>query len=269
MTPTYENPPPAEGINTTNEHPLKEFSQLLLGIGAVVIVILVVLNFAAGALAKRIPFEYEVRMAQDIEFGVQNEDQQAKLQQLADILIKHMDLPDEMAVSLHYDSADIVNAYATLGGNVVFFQGLLDEIKDEQALAAVMAHEIAHIKHRHPITALGKGLSIAAFAAFTGGFSGSSAGEWLIGSTANLGLMKFSRDQEREADREAARALNAVYGNIGGTKILFEHFQALEQQASTLERGLGSVEVFRSHPFSIDRWQELAEFAQQNGWALD
>ena len=40
---TYENPTPKEGINTTDEHPLKEFWQLVLGIGAVIVLLVVFL----------------------------------------------------------------------------------------------------------------------------------------------------------------------------------------------------------------------------------
>ena len=39
----------------------------------------------------------------------------------------------------------------------IFFKGLVERLKSEQALAMVMAHEIAHIVNRDPITALGRG----------------------------------------------------------------------------------------------------------------
>ncbi|MBK8289542.1 MAG: M48 family metalloprotease [Cellvibrionales bacterium] len=52
---------------------------------------------------------------------------------------------------------------ATLGGHIVVYQGLLDATKDsETALAMVMAHELTHIKLRHPAGAMGRGFAVAA-----------------------------------------------------------------------------------------------------------
>lgn len=263
----YENPKPREGVNYSTEHPLKEFAQLLIGIVVVIAVVLVSLNALAGRLAAYIPFEFERNMVSDFEFAqVEQSPQQAYLQNLADQLVPHMDLPDDMAITVHYSNADTVNAFATLGGNLVFFQGLINQIESEQELAAVMGHEIAHIKYRHPIVALGKGVTIATLAAFVNGSSASGAGGWLIGSSANLSLLKFSRDQERQADAEAAAALHALYGHIGGAKDLFQSFSELEDQSVS---NPAVVELFRSHPHSSNRWAELEKLASEQAWQLN
>lgn len=260
----YENPQADERVNYTEEHPLKEFGQLLLGIAVVVILVTVVLNYTAGYFAARIPFGYEQKLLGDFSlFTEEGHSQQKKLQSLADKILPAMDLPEAMSITVHYDDGDTINAFATLGGHVVFYQGLLDEIKSEQELAAVMAHEIAHIKHRHPIVALGKGATLAILGGFIGGASGSSVGEWVIGSSANLSLMQFSREQERHADASAAQALYRVYGHIGGADELFKKFLSLESRHFDTSAGL---ELFRSHPYSEQRWGALRELAQANGW---
>lgn len=43
----------------------------------------------------------------------------------------------------------VPNAYATFGGNVVLNRSLLNELPSEEAVAAVLAHEMGHIKHRN------------------------------------------------------------------------------------------------------------------------
>ena len=260
----YENPLPDEHVNYTKEHPLKEFSQLLIGIAVVVLLVTIVLNYSAGLIARQVPFTYEQELVGD--FGLldgTDPDRQKDLQALADRVSRHMDLPTDMQISVHYDEDDVVNAFATLGGHLVFFQGLLDQIESEQELSAVMAHEIAHIKHRHPIVALGKGVTLATMAAFVGGASGSGVGEWLIGSSANLSMLQFSREQEQEADASAARALYRMYGHIGGADELFKKFSKLE--AENFDTTIG-LELFRSHPYSKDRWTMLADIAKTNGW---
>jgi predicted Zn-dependent protease len=260
----YENPQPAEGINTSNEHPLKEFAQLVFGLAALAIAAILILNVLAANLAKYIPFEYEQKMGSGFDIVSYEESEQSRyLQAIADKLAPSMDLPEGMTITVHYDESDTVNAFATLGGNLIFFKGLLERIESEQELAALMGHEIAHIKYRHPITALGKGVTIAAFISFIGGASGSSAGEWLIGSSANLSMMKFSREQESRADAAAAEVLYKVYGHIGGAQHLFQRFAEYEGGKS---QGNAMIELFRSHPYTEDRWSQLEDLANSQNW---
>jgi predicted Zn-dependent protease len=51
------------------------------------------------------------------------------------------------------DSSEI-NAFATSGGHILITRGLLESAKSEDALAAVIAHEIAHIQLRHSLNAI-------------------------------------------------------------------------------------------------------------------
>ncbi|MDG1905600.1 MAG: M48 family metalloprotease [Arenicella sp.] len=265
--PQYQNPKPTEGINYSHEHPLKEFAQLLVGIGVLILLAILLINTFAGAIAQRIPFEYEQRMVGDLEFTqVTPSARQEYLQVFSEKVAAQMDLPAGMALTVHYDEDEMVNAFATLGGNIVFFKGLIDEVESEQELATVVAHEIAHIKYRHPIVAFGKGVTLITFASFVGGASGSNAGEWLIGGSANLTLLKYSRDQERAADQAAAEALQRLYGHIGGAQQLFDSFADIE--AKDIDEA-GGVEMFRSHPYSKDRWLELKDLARQKGWRTE
>ena len=263
---SYENHQPSEGINVSNEHPLKEFAQLLIGIGLVCIIAVVTLSFVSSALAKRIPFEFEQTMIERFDYFKASDSSTAKqLQNLAKRLSQHMDLPSNIELTVHYDDSDTVNALATLGGNIVFFEGLIKELESEDELAAVMAHEIAHIKLRHPISGLGKGISIAAFAAFMSGLSGNTAGDWLLGNSAQLTLMSYSRRQEAAADLLAAQALQAEYGHIEGAERLFQRFSELE--AKSIINDI-NIEAFRSHPYSDNRWAKLVSEAANANWNL-
>ena len=262
----YHNPKPREGINVSQEHPLKEFAQLLIGVALVVVVLVVAVSFMAATLASYIPFEYEQKMVSSFEFSqVEDSERQRYLQDLADKLAKEMNLSEEMHITVHYSNDETVNAFATLGGHLIFFKGLVDQMQSEQELAAVMGHEIAHIKHRHPIVALGKGVTVAALAGALTGFSGSSSGSWLIGSSANLSMLQYSRQQESRADTSSAMALVKVYGHIQGLQHLFVRFAELE---GAKEGGPAMVELFRSHPYSENRWQSLLQQAKSQDWSI-
>ena len=159
---SFENPKIPEGINVSQEHPLKEFFQLGVGILLVVAAIVLVLHFLVGYLVRFLPFEYEKSMVDHLEvLQVVPSPQQKRLQSLADDLVPLMDLPDGMSITVHYSDDPTVNAFATVGGHVFMFKGLLEKMPSEDALAMVMAHEIAHVKHRHPIVALGKGVALS------------------------------------------------------------------------------------------------------------
>jgi len=236
----------------------------VIGVGVVCFIIAIVLSWLAESLVKYVPFSYEQSMISHLDFlDADTVSRSSQLQALADRLAKHMDLPDEIELRLYYQKTDTVNAFATLGGNIVFFEGLVEKLESEDELAAVMAHEIAHIKLRHPIAAMGKGVSLSAFAGFVGGFSGSSAGQWLFNSSAQVTFMQYSRKQELAADSLAAQALNAEYGHIQGAKELFKRFKDLEAKSIASKI---TIEALRSHPYSSDRWAAIFEQAKNRNW---
>src|SRR5699024_8817927 len=114
------------------------------------------------------------------------------------------------------------NAFATLGGQIFVTRGLLKQVSSENALAFVLAHEIAHVKHRDPIRALSSG---AVFELIWLGLAGSPGGQAavtrVLGSTGLLTLMNVRRGMEKAADREALAALRRVFGSDCGAGEFF------------------------------------------------
>jgi len=139
----YENRQPEEGINVSNEHPLKLFIQLGVGALILVVALVVFLQVSGSFVAKRIPFGFELAVMNelDIDFGDnENHPQMVEyLNALSTRVIEHMELPDDMRITVHYNAQNIFNAFATVGGNVMFYKGLLEDMPDENTLAMVMA----------------------------------------------------------------------------------------------------------------------------------
>lgn len=101
-----------------------------------------------------------------------------------------------------------VNAWAMPGGKVAFYKGILPVTKNENGMAVVMAHEIAHIVANHgrerisQTVAAQTGLSLAAIAAGQA-TENQITGEMIMqaaGAATSLGLLKYSRTHEKEAD---------------------------------------------------------------------
>lgn len=99
-----------------------------------------------------------------------------------------------------------VNAYSLPGGYVLLTKGLLEKIKNESELAAVMGHEVAHINQKHIFKTVRKDRQIGFAETLTsilsmGKASMSSAMSQAIGESVQL-LTKsgLNREQEFEAD---------------------------------------------------------------------
>lgn len=174
-----------------------------------------------------------------------------------------MDLPDGMNIKVSVIDSDVVNAFATLDGNVVFFTGLLNVIPDENTLAMVMAHEIAHIKLRHPLRALGRGVVVGIAIATITGLSGNDIVAGFIGNTSLLTALSFNRDQESAADKLAVAALVNHYGHAGGATQLFEVFDKVSEKSKDIV-----PEFFATHPLNQNRTESIEEQAHRNGWNL-
>lgn len=260
----FRNPSIPEGINVSKQHPLKEFAWLL-GIVATIAVLLVgSASLAAGYLARLIPFSYELELVERFpQLRPESSPTRDYLQDLADRIAKTQDLPDDMVITVHYSDEDVVNAFATVGGHVFFYRGLIERFASEDALAMVMAHEIAHVKHRHPIVALGRGITTGVALAALAGFSGSSTGERLIGDVSNLNTLSFSRSQETESDKTALKSLIDLYGHGAGGLALFGLFLQSEG-----ERSVYALDFMRTHPHTEERIEALRVEANANGWSL-
>jgi predicted Zn-dependent protease len=267
----YRSPEIPEGINTSKEHPLKEFFILVVGVFGLLAIILVSLSLAAEHLAQYVPFSAEQRIATlyentlpaDISVSPDEEKIQRYLQSLADQLAVAEKLEPGMTIKMHYVNDDTVNAFATLGGHVVMFRGLLEKVPDENTLAMVMAHEIAHIKHRHPIKALGRAVIVGVAIGLISTNMGDSMTSGILGDAGLLTTLKFSRDQETQSDNTAMNAMANHYGHVTGADKLFE---ILQQEHDS--NGLRVPQFLSTHPLSEQRIQNVNSRAVQSGWSL-
>lgn len=256
----YENRPPPEGINVSDQHPLVDFASMLVIVGVISGVLIATLSFSAGWLAQQIPFAQEQRWASTFspDESAQRTDEHTRietwLQQLVDALAEPMSLQPSMQIKVRYVSDDnIVNAYATIGGNVVIFSGLLKKLDSENAVAMVLAHEIAHIKHRDPVVALGRSTAIVLGLTAMGGVSDSAMAQQVIGNVSLLTALSFSRAQEGNADEEAITALQSHYGHLNGASSLFTLLA--QQQDEQLSASI--PEFLKTHPLTETRIERI------------
>jgi beta-barrel assembly-enhancing protease len=145
-----------------------------------------------------------------------------------------------------------LNAFALPGGPVWVHRGILHSATNESQVAGVMAHEIAHISQRHAADQLTKATmanwGLGVLGALLGNDGGATAAKLAAGFLANGLFLKFSRDDEREADRVGLQMLTRAGWDGQGMVELFEILRH-EQK-----RDPGRVAMFFStHPSPQDR----------------
>ncbi|MBR4422665.1 MAG: M48 family metalloprotease [Mailhella sp.] len=119
--------------------------------------------------------------------------------------------PQPYAFSAGVIQNDILNAFASPGGFVFVFSGLIMGMEHEEELAAVLCHEVAHITQQHIAKQVERGRTITAasllgvLAGVAAGVAGggSAGGAAMVGSLAagTSAMLKYSRIDEDEADR--------------------------------------------------------------------
>jgi predicted Zn-dependent protease len=146
--------------------------------------------------------------------------------------------------------SDEINAFALPGGFFYVNSGLILAADDESELAAVMAHEIAHVAARHGTKQASKA-ELVNFASIplifmggVGGFALRQAAGFLI----PMQFLQFSRSDEAEADYLGLQYLYKTGYDPGAMVSFFEKLQAKESARP------GSVsKMFSTHPPTGDR----------------
>ncbi len=271
--PQYYSPPVAH-----QQHLSKMIVFLVAFFSGLAILVGTFIYFAPRLLV-HLPIEAEQRFVQPYEelsgYLQRNYGEQASaerlqteryLQSLSDRLGEASDLPARMQLKVHLINSEMANAFATLGGHVFVCRGLLDSIQDENGLAMVLAHEIAHIKHRDPVVSMSRGLALQLMYSFvTGDYS--RRADWVIYG-GDLGLLFFSREQESKADAQALSALQRHYGHIAGYTQFFSIISQAENDGAETDPAdeLAIPEWLSSHPDLRDRIADLEQQARRNRW---
>lgn len=151
--------------------------------------------------------------------------------------------------------SDDINAFATPGGYVYIYTGLLRVMDNESQLAAVTSHEISHIVARHSIKRLQQVLGIALLQEIVLGESSSEALQTAINVGLTAALQGYSRSNEREADKYGVYYMELAGFNPEGAVELFEHLKAIsgDHETNFFENMLAS------HPQTNERINNVKE----------
>ena len=167
------------------------------------------------------------------------------------------------------DNKKVKNAWCMPGGKIAIYTGILPVTKNNDGLAAVMGHEIAHAVAKHSVERASRSALINTSTQlvdiFTGGklsqINRVTPGINTVGLLSKIGLMNpFTRKQETEADY-----LGMIFSSLSGFDI--RETKKLWERMKTANKGKEPPQFMSTHPSSSKRIKNLKEW--ENSVILD
>lgn len=252
----YQPKLPKQNHNIGRQRPLQDLLLIGSAILALLFLLYWLLGFAIDKAIDRLSPELEQQWFGHFATTPTQSPQQQHLQQLTQSLQQCSAVP--YPVKVHFIDQALANAGVMPGGTMLVYRGLLEKLDSENALAFVLAHELAHLQHRDHLRGFGRALVLAVL---TSALTGSSnAGQFFLPAS-EFSLAQHSQQRELAADATALDILNCYYGHTGGSEVFFRAM--LQQDSSRLPSW------FDSHPKLQLRLTALNQQRQQKGYRLD
>ena len=155
-----------------------------------------------------------------------------------------------------------INAWCMPGGKVVFYTGILPIAKNEDGIAAIMGHEVAHAFAKHGQERMSTGMIQQLGGVATQIYTGTQIKDpkkaqmfnMLYGVSSGLGMLKFSRTHEQEADRLGL--IFMIMAGYNGTEAT-EVWVRMSQRAGA---GQAPPEILSTHPSNASRINDLKAY---------
>lgn len=142
---------------------------------------------------------------------------------------------------------DVLNAFATPGGYIYIYTGLMKFLEHENELAGVLGHEIAHADRRHSTDQLTRDKGVSFLLQL---LLGNQSQSQLASFATGLVGLKFGRNAEAEADEYSVRYLCPTsYAADGASGF----FQKLIEQG----QARGTPEFLSTHPDPANRVEDI------------
>ena len=166
------------------------------------------------------------------------------------------------------DNKKIKNAWCMPGGKIAIYTGILDVTKNNNGLAAVMGHEIAHAVAKHSVERASRNVLLNTSTQLVNILSGGKlaqvnrvTGMDTVGLLSQIGIMNpFTRKQESEADY-----LGMIFSSLSGYDI--RETAKLWERMRDSNKGKAPPEFMSTHPSAANRIKKINEWL--NGIIID
>ncbi len=162
------------------------------------------------------------------------------------------------------ENKKVKNAWCMPGGKIAVYTGMLEVTKNENGLAAVMGHEIAHAVAKHSIERASRNVAINVVTQVTDILSGGklstvnrTTGMNTVGLLTQMGILNpFNRKQETEADY-----LGLIFASLSGYDIR-ETIKVWERMGEA-NKGKLPPEFMSTHPSPDNRKKKIESWINE------
>ena len=162
------------------------------------------------------------------------------------------------------DNKKIKNAWCMPGGKIAVYTGMLDITKNDDGLAAVMGHEIAHAVAKHSVERQSRAVLLNTTTGIidiaTGGAISKvnkTTGVNTVGMLSQIGIMNpFSRKQESEADY-----LGLIFSSLSGYDI--RETTKIWERMKKANKGKEPPEFLSTHPSNDRRINQISNWMNE------
>jgi Zn-dependent protease with chaperone function len=220
----------------------------------------------AGLIASQVPIEQEQAFGDyiyDFNFGsnediIKDEAINADFQKLVAPLVA-VAKDSGYTFKIHLMKSKDVNAFALPGGHIIVLTGLIEKSEKPEEVLGVLAHEIAHVTHRHSLKQTISELS--GYMLLNIITMGAGDLVYAVGDNARDLLSKdYSRSQEQEADEAGFAYL--LKANIS-PRGLITFFERLKEEETILDSSLTAL--IQTHPANDKRIENLNALLEKHG----
>ncbi|MCL2009178.1 MAG: M48 family metalloprotease [Synergistaceae bacterium] len=175
------------------------------------------------------------------------------LAMIADRLKPHLER--DISYEVRIIRSDAANAFCLPGGFIFFTSRMLERLRSDAEIAAVMAHEMIHVDRAHGVQMAAKAnrVNLAALAAMV--LSGGAVAPIVLAQVAQVAINSaYTIEFEKEADSMGLDLLIAAGYPPSAMVTLMEGFMHEEMKQPIREYG-----IYMNHPESVERVQSLSE----------
>lgn len=239
-----------DNVNVGKSNVGIEFIILISGIAALIFGLYIFADTIGNFFIDRMSDETQMKIENAFSYNIQQtvNNQEEDIRVLENIRDEIVPLDKKLQGKSKFPIYEInkkeINAFVTPNGTIFFTKGLLKEIKDEEVLTFILAHELGHYAHRDHLKTISRQIIISAVISI---FSvGNNNLDITINSISDLNSLNYSRKQEKEADLYANQIIYKLYGRNTGA---VEFFKFLEKKDKMPEY----LQYFSTHPSTKQR----------------
>ena len=240
----------ADNINVTEKNPLGELFKILTGLAVTLVSVYLFVFIVSGIVLTNLPAdkrsnieEYLTKTNKQIPVELSKKDKSRIERVKHNILKADKNFPKSAKLEINVVKSKDINAFSYPNGNIDITEPLFKELKTDEELTFILAHEMGHYKHKdhlmHLRRNIANGTTIILFSIFNPNGN--------INTVASSGLelsdLSFSRQDETNADKYAIEMMNKIYGNAkAGIRVM----EILK------EKNKFNIEFLSTHP-DLDR----------------